>query len=106
MRRSLPLLALVVLAACGTIRGEADHVEGMPSVARAFLAAGARGVVGTLWEINDDIASRLFRRVHEQILAGHPAVIALRNSQVELIRDPDARLRHPSSWAPVEILGN
>jgi CHAT domain-containing protein len=97
---------LVVLAACGTIRGEADHVEGMPSVARAFLAAGARGVVGTLWEINDDIAARLFRRVHEQILAGHTATAALRNAQVEMIRDADARLRHPSSWAPVEILGN
>jgi len=97
---------LVVLAACGTIRGEADHVEGMPSVASAFLAAGARGVVGTLWEINDDVAARLFRRIHEQILAGQSAPAALRNAQIELARDSDARLRHPSSWAPVEILGN
>jgi CHAT domain-containing protein len=97
---------LVVLAACGTIRGDAAHVEGMPSVARAFLAAGARDVVGTLWEIDDDIASKLFRRLHQQIRAGDGPAAALRDAQLALARDGDARLRHPSSWAPVEILGN
>jgi CHAT domain-containing protein len=78
----------------------------MPSVARAFLAAGARGVIGTLWDIDDDIASRLFRRVHAQIRTGTPAAAALRAVQIEFIRGGDARLQHPSSWAPVEILGN
>ena len=96
---------LVVLGACGTIRGEADHVEGMPSLARAFLAAGARSVVGTLWEIDDDTASRLFRRMHQQIRAGQSPAAALRAAQTALVHDPDARLRHPSTWAPVEILG-
>jgi CHAT domain-containing protein/predicted negative regulator of RcsB-dependent stress response len=97
---------LVVLAGCGTIRGDANHVEGMPSVARAFLAAGARNVIGTLWEIDDDIASRLFRRVHQQIRAGQSPAAALRAAQLELTRSGDARLSHPSSWAPIQILGN
>ncbi|MGA8806320.1 MAG: CHAT domain-containing protein, partial [Thermoanaerobaculia bacterium] len=45
---------LVILAACGTIRGNPDHIEGMPSIARAFLAAGARNVIGTLWDVDDE----------------------------------------------------
>ncbi|MEK6374845.1 MAG: CHAT domain-containing protein [Acidobacteriota bacterium] len=97
---------LVVLAACGTIRGDADHVEGMPSVARAFLAAGARGVVGTLWEIDDEIASPLFRNVHQQLKAGRSPAAALREAQLALAHGADPRLRHPSTWSPVEILGN
>jgi CHAT domain-containing protein len=96
---------LVVLAACGTIRGDADHVEGMPSVARAFLAAGARGVVGTLWEIDDDAAAQLFRRFHQQLSRGASPSAALRAAQLELLRSGDPRLQHPSTWAPVEVLG-
>lgn len=104
-RLDLQAAPLVILAACGTIRGDADHVEGMPSLARAFLAAGARSVVGTLWEIDDDIASRLFRKVHQELRAGQSPAAALRRAQLDAVRDPDPRLRHPSTWAPVEILG-
>lgn len=97
---------LVVLAACGTIRGDANHVEGMPSVARAFLAAGARGVIGTLWEVDDDVAAHIFRRLHQELRAGNTPADALRDAQLALLRSADARLQHPASWAPVEILGH
>jgi CHAT domain-containing protein len=96
---------VVVLAACGTIRGESAHVEGMPSIARAFLAAGARGVVGTLWDVDDDTVAPLFRRLHHELRGGADIRTALRNAQIALKHDPDPRLRHPSTWAPIELLG-
>jgi CHAT domain-containing protein len=96
---------LVVLAACGTIRGESEHVEGMPSVARAFLTAGARGVIGTLWEIDDEHSSTLFRRLHEELRSGATESAALRTAQIALAHGSDARLNHPSTWASVELLG-
>jgi CHAT domain-containing protein len=96
---------LVILSACGTIRGNSEHVEGMPSIARAFLAAGARSVVGTLWEVDDDAVSPLFRRMHRELHNGANASAALRAAQVSLAHDPDPRLRHPATWAPVELLG-
>ncbi len=96
---------LVVLAACGTIRGDADHVEGMPSVARAFLAAGARAVIGTLWEIDDDVAGPLFRTLHRRLRDGAPAATALRDAQLALLHSGNAHLQHPASWAPIEVLG-
>jgi CHAT domain-containing protein len=96
---------LVILAACGTMRGDSEHVDGMPSIARAFLAAGARSVVGTLWEVDDDTVAPLFRRMHRQLHDGANASAALRTAQISLAHDSDPRLRHPSTWAPVELLG-
>jgi len=96
---------LVILAACGTIRGESQHVEGMPSIARAFLAAGARSVIGTLWEVDDDVAATLFRRLHTELHNGATPSSALRTAQVTLAHDANPRLSHPGTWAPVELLG-
>lgn len=96
---------LVILAACGTIRGDSAHVEGMPSIARAFLTAGARSVIGTLWEVDDDVVAPLFRRIHVELRNGADPSAALRTAQIALAHDPDPRLRHPASWAPVELLG-
>jgi CHAT domain-containing protein len=95
---------LVVLAACGTFRGDALHVGGMSSLARAFLAAGARGVVGTLWEIDDDVSAPLFLRLHQHLIGGAAPADALRSAQSDLLHSADPRLAHPATWAPVEYL--
>lgn len=95
---------LVVLAACGTFRGDALHVAGMSSLSRAFLAAGARGVVGTLWEIDDDVSAAVFLRFHEHMRTGMAPARALRAAQLDVRRSPDARMQHPATWAPVAFL--
>jgi Uncharacterized protein conserved in bacteria len=97
---------LVVLAACGTFRGNAQHVAGMSSLARAFLVAGARGVVGTLWEIDDDVSAAFFIRLHQQLRAGEPPARALRQAQDDLLHSTNPRLAHPATWAPAESLSN
>ncbi|HEX3579312.1 MAG TPA: CHAT domain-containing protein [Thermoanaerobaculia bacterium] len=96
---------LVVLAACGTIRGDSEHVEGMPSIARAFLAAGARNVIGTLWEVDDEPVAPLFRRLHDELRGGADTPTALRRAQLAMAHDADPGRRHPATWAPVELLG-
>ena len=95
---------VVVLAACGTLRGNSVHVGGMSSLARAFLLAGARAVAGSLWEIDDDVASAFFLKFHEYLRAGESPARAVRNAQIEMIHASDPRLRHPATWAPVELL--
>lgn len=97
---------LVVLSACGTARGTASHVAGMPSLARAFLHAGARAVVGTLWEVQDDLAARLFLRFHDHLRTGAAPARALHAAQNGMLQSSDPRLRHPSTWSAVEVLSN
>src|SRR5205814_10159166 len=74
---------LVVLAACGTFRDDSLHTTGMSTLARAFLTAGARGVVGTLWEVDDDVASAFFLRFHERLCVDASPARALRQAQLE-----------------------
>jgi tetratricopeptide (TPR) repeat protein len=76
---------LVVLAACGTLRGRARGKEGMPSLARSFLAAGASTVVGTLWNVDDNQSGPLMTAFHRRIAAGETPASALRTAQLEAI---------------------
>jgi CHAT domain-containing protein len=101
---NLNRVELVILAACGTMRGDSQHIEGMSSIAGSFLTAGARNVVGTLWEVDDDAASSLFQRMHAELRKGATPTAALKTAQVALAHDRDPRISHPSTWAPVEIL--
>ncbi len=105
-RLSLQAHPLVVLAACGTFRGDATHTAGMSSLTRAFLLAGASSVVGTLWDLDDDAAAPLFLSFHELLRTGMPPAQALRSAQVGMIHASDPRLCHPAAWTPAEITEN
>ena len=96
---------IVVLAACGTFRGDTRHLSGMPNVVRGFLLAGASSVVGSMWEIDDDLAAPLFLAFHRQLQRGATAAAALRATQLALLRGADARLAHPNVWAAVVLTG-
>ncbi|MGH9421938.1 MAG: CHAT domain-containing protein, partial [Thermoanaerobaculia bacterium] len=97
---------LVVLAGCGTFRGDTTHVAGMPSLARAFLTAGARSIVATLWEIDDDVSAHFFLKLHENLLAGASPAVALRRAQVYFLHSADPQLAHPATWSATETLSN
>jgi CHAT domain-containing protein len=105
-RLELRARPIVSLSACGTLRGQTTHVAGTPSVGRAFLDAGARAVVGTLWEIDDDVAAELFTRFHQRLRDGEVPAAALRTAQIEMLQTFDPRRSHPASWSAVEVLSN
>ncbi|HMB68510.1 MAG TPA: CHAT domain-containing tetratricopeptide repeat protein, partial [bacterium] len=50
---------VVVLSACDTKRGRHVRGEGVFALSRAFLAAGARRTVASLWSVNDEATARL-----------------------------------------------
>jgi len=102
---SLQRSAIVVLATCSSARGRESHVEGTPTLSRAFLAAGAPTVVGTLWDIDDARSTPLFVAFHRRFSRGVPAPRALQQAQLAALQSPDANTRHPATWAPIEIFG-
>jgi CHAT domain-containing protein/tetratricopeptide (TPR) repeat protein len=103
-RLDLHRTRLVVLAACSTASGPTRHGEGTNSLARAFLAAGARAVVGGLWDVSDASAVDLFVAFHRQLLAGESPRQALRQAQVHLLRGPP-RTARPFDWSAFELIG-
>ncbi len=60
---------LVSLSACRTMGSVAYAGEGF-GLARAFLAAGARTVVATRWEVADRAAARMMESFYEGLRAG------------------------------------
>lgn len=94
----LPRAPLVVLSACGTLRGRVAGVDGMPSLARSFLAAGASAVVGTLTNVDDARAAELLTSFHRRIREGATAAEALRGAQTEAI-GRGGSAADPRQWA-------
>ncbi|OON31246.1 MULTISPECIES: CHAT domain-containing protein [unclassified Micromonospora] len=91
------LVDLVLLAACETGLTGADYDEAF-SLATAFLVAGARSVVGSLWAVYDDATSLAMFMVHHFLRdRGLPPAAALRATQLWML-DPD-RLA-PSTMPP------
>jgi CHAT domain-containing protein/tetratricopeptide (TPR) repeat protein len=101
----LPRARLVVLAACDSGRAYTPGGEGVTSLARAFLAAGAHTVVASLWDVDDRATSRLFYPFHRALLAGLDPADALREAQLDLIAHGDGAERSPETWGAFEVFG-
>lgn len=96
--------ALVVLGACDTATGRAVQDEGTFGVAYAFLQAGARHVVATLWPVDDAAMPELMDGFYaDPHLAAQRPAQALRQAQLALVQQyPDAS---PALWAGVAVWG-
>lgn len=74
---------LVVLSACDTGIGEVIAPDGHMSLRAAFLRAGARAVVASLWKVPDEPTRDLMVRFYELLGQGHGPSDALRTVQLE-----------------------
>lgn len=102
-RLDLPL-DLVVLSACRTALGEDVRGEGLVGLSRAFLAAGARQVVASLWDVDDRATATFMERFYAALRAGLPTSRALRDAQAAVRSEP--RWREPYFWAGFVLQGD
>ena len=105
MRARLDRHPVVVLAACGTGRGRIRPNEGVDSLAGAFLGAGARDVVATLWDVQDASMVTVFRSFHRNLQRGARCADALRATQISLIHGENVRNGRPMVWASTFVVG-
>jgi CHAT domain-containing protein/tetratricopeptide (TPR) repeat protein len=92
---------LVVLSACRTGRGRRYAGEGVTGLARAFLYAGSRGVVCSLWSVDDRETAALMTQLYGGLKGGKPAADALRAAKLAMIRAG----KPPVYWAPFVLIG-
>jgi hypothetical protein len=93
--------SVVILAACSTMTGRNAAIEGVSSLARAFVVAGVPAVIGTLWDIDDAEAAPLMRVLHEELAKGETPAKALRDAQLAAIRDGQPE----KQWAAFAVTG-
>ena len=92
---------LVVLSACRTGLGRVLGGEGVQSLSRAFLYAGARDVVATLWEIEDRGSLDLMSRFYDRLAVGVDTADALAGVKRALIAEGVP----PRTWAAFVFIG-
>jgi CHAT domain-containing protein len=95
---------LVVLSACETGLGKDVKGEGIEGLTRAFMYAGARRVIVSLWNVNDKATASLMQRLYTGMLrSGKTPAAALRAAQIEMLRT--RQWQSPYFWAPFVMQG-
>src|SRR5205807_6082585 len=97
---------LVVLSSCRSAMGKQQAGEGPMSLSRAFLFAGSKAVVASLWEVNDEATAELMRRFYRHMLKDKlPPSTALAMAQSDFRHHRNERFRNPYYWAGFELYG-
>lgn len=97
---------MVVLSTCNSGNGTLFHGEGVISLARGFIIAGAPSVVKTSWEVNDAVSSEIIVRFYGQLAKGLPKDKALRIAKMEFLGSCPPVMHNPYYWAAYELMGD
>ena len=95
----------VVLSACETGTGRLEGQEGIMNLARAFLTAGAKSVVASLWDIEDRSTATVMEGFYQHLAKGESVALALRSSQLEFLKTYREKAS-PYLWAGFEVIGD
>jgi CHAT domain-containing protein len=95
---------LVVLSACDSAVGRLQGEEGIANLSRAFLLAGSRTVVSTLWSVDDTAALYLMKRFYLHLRESNPTAEALTMAKRDLLRTY-AGQAIPYYWASYKLEG-
>lgn len=94
---------LVVLSACQTGLGKQVKGEGFLGLTRAFMYAGAKRIVFTLWNVNDKSTTALMTKFYSAMKEGLTPAAALRKAQIDMWKDK--KWSSPYYWAAFQIQG-
>jgi tetratricopeptide (TPR) repeat protein len=97
---------IVVLSGCETSIGREMKGEGLQGLSRAFIYAGARRVVASLWKVGDDSTAELMGAFYRNLFhqRGVRPAAALREAQLELWKK--APSDSPHRWAAFITYGD
>jgi CHAT domain-containing protein len=93
---------LVTLSGCQSGITKICGADDLLGLMRGFLYAGARSLVLSLWNVNDESAADLMAYFYREWQQGATKSVALRRAMLN-IRD-----RHPAPyyWAPFVLVGH
>jgi CHAT domain-containing protein len=97
---------MVVLSACNSGTGTLYHGEGLMSLARGFILAGASSVLMTSWEVNDEISADIISGFYHSLSKGKRKDDALRLAKLRYLKRSSPAYSNPYYWAAYEVMGN
>lgn len=95
---------LVTLSACETSVGADRQEAGVVNLEQAFLIAGARAVLASLWNVEDNSTTVLMKAFYQHLAEGEDKALALTHAKRDMLTryGDDAS---PYYWAAFVIVG-
>ena len=93
----------VVLSCCRSGRGEVK-AEGVVGIARAFLGAGARSFLVSLWAIEDEVTLEFMKSFYLHLAEGRSASESLSRA-MKCLRESE-KFNEVKHWAPFVLIGD
>jgi CHAT domain-containing protein/tetratricopeptide (TPR) repeat protein len=94
---------LVALSACQTGLGRITSGDDIVGLNRAFVYAGTRQLLSTLWRVDDISTALLFKHFYRQS-KNHDRAEALRQAQLIVRNRPE--FHHPARWSGIALSGD
>ena len=101
---SVPLRARLVVLSCGCSGRGKIKAEGVVGIARAFMGAGARSVLVTLWAIEDEATLEFMKKFYYHLNEGKSASESLDQAR-KYLRESDT-FNKVKQWAPFVLIGD
>jgi CHAT domain-containing protein len=95
---------LTTLSACDSGVGKLQGQEGISNLVEAFLVAGSKSVVASLWSADDTFASALMGEFYRHLAKGEDTSSALRNAKLDLLAKYGDQVS-PFYWAAFIAVG-
>ena len=95
---------LTTLSACDSGVGKLQGQEGISNLVEAFLVAGSKSVVASLWSADDTFASALMEQFYRHLAQGEDTSSALRNAKLDLLAKYGDQVS-PFYWAAFIAVG-
>jgi CHAT domain-containing protein/Tfp pilus assembly protein PilF len=96
---------LVVLSACRTGLGKEVTGEGLVGLTQGFMYAGAKGVVGSLWKVDDEATAELMSGFYSAMLKdGLTPSAALQAAKLGMLKQK--RWQSPYYWSAFVLQGD
>jgi CHAT domain-containing protein len=101
LERDLRSTELVTLSACESTMLRFDLMDNVHGLAAAFLRAGARAVIGAMWQVESEVALAFFCHLYTGLAQGHDRIETFRAAQLH------ARAHYPNyrDWGAFTYLG-
>jgi CHAT domain-containing protein len=96
-------IELLVLSACQTAKGDRRAGLGIAGVA---VQAGARSTLASLWKVSDKSTALFMSRFYQELKAGKTKAEALRQAQLDFLKNHQKQYNHPYYWAPFILAGS
>ncbi len=96
---------LVTLSACNTGVGTLNGESGVSNLEEAFLTAGAKAVVASLWAVDDTYTTALMTRFYQNLAERQDKALALQRAKLDMLLEYGSAVS-PFYWGAFVLVGD